>query len=98
MPEKPRYRIVGELERFDERDNVQARNTYEPDSEEYRDFYRRHPEWEERDGQTRELSKTPVGNPLDFSFFLQLIGRLAQWGERGSDQRTNLFSEAGAIV
>ena len=80
MPDKPRYKRVAELERLDERDNVQARNTYEPGSEEYLEFYRRHPEWEDRDRQTRELSKELVGNPLDFSFFLQQIGRLAQWG------------------
>jgi ferredoxin len=78
--DESRYRIVGDLERFDERDNVQARNTYEPGSGEYKEFYGRHPECEERDRQTRELSKKPVGNPLDFSFFLQQIGKLAQWG------------------
>ena len=80
MRDESRYRIVGDLERFDERDNVQARNTYEPGSGEYKEFYGRHPECEERDRQTRELSKKPAGNPLDFSFFLQQIGKLAQWG------------------
>jgi hypothetical protein len=102
MPDKPRYSIVGGLERFDERENVQARNTYEPGSAEYRDFYGRHPEWEERDRQTRELSKTPVGNPLDFLFFLQQIGNLAKWGSEDliqgpvSPQKKELSPERAA--
>jgi hypothetical protein len=102
MPDKPRYRIVGNLERFDERENVQARNTYEPGSEEYRDFYGRRPEWEEQDRLIRELSKKPVGNPLDFSFFLQQIGALAKWGSEDlingpvSPQKQELSPERAA--
>jgi ferredoxin len=102
MPDKPRYRIVGNLERFDERENVQARNTYEPGSEEYRDFYGHHPEWEEQDRQARELSTKPVGDPLDFSFFLQQIGTLAKWGSEDlihgpvSPQKQELSPERAA--
>ena len=103
MRDKSRYRIVGDLERFDERDNVQARNTYEPGSAEYKEFYGLHPEYEERDRQTRELSKKPVGNPLDFSFFLQQIGKLAQWGSEDlingpiSPQKQELSPERAAV-
>ena len=71
---------MGDLERFDERENVQARNTYEPGSEEYKEFYGRHPELEETDRRTREISRNPVGNPLDLALFFQQIGNLARWG------------------
>lgn len=80
MLTEPRYKVVGKLKRFDERDNVQARNTLEPGSANYLEFYARHPEWEQMDAVTRELSKKMVGNPLDFLFFLQLIGGVAQRG------------------
>src|SRR5512139_1326596 len=80
---KPRYRVVGEMGRFDERENVQARNALEPGSEDYKEFYQRHPEWEEKDRETRELSKKPVGHPLDLPFFLQQIGNLARAGAEG---------------
>jgi reductive dehalogenase len=80
MLTEPRYKVIGELERFDERDNVQARNTLEPGLAEYMEFYTRHPEWEARDAVTRELSKKIVGNPLDLRFFFQLIGAVAQRG------------------
>jgi ferredoxin len=80
MLTEPRYKVIGELERFDERDNVQARNTLEPGSPSYIEFYARHPEWEARDAVTRELSKKMVGNPLDLPFFHQLIGAVAQRG------------------
>lgn len=81
MPAKARYKVVGPLEPFDERNNVQARNTLEPGTQDYREFYAQHPEWEARDADTRELSKQMVGNPLDFFFFLQQIGKLARGGQ-----------------
>jgi len=96
---KPRYKVVGGLERFDERENVQARNTLEPESENYREFYQRHPEWEEKDRATRELSKNRVGHPLDLPFFLQQIGNLARMGAEGivdgsvSPQKLELSAE-----
>jgi len=63
---KPRYRVVGPRAPFDERDNVQARNTYGPGTEEYLEFYARHPEWEARDQEIRELPGLGrVGDPLD---------------------------------
>ena len=80
MLTKPRYKVVGDIERFDERDNVQSRNTLVPGSEEYTEFYRRHTEWEEKDRGTRELSKISVGNHLDLPFFVQQIENLARYG------------------
>jgi reductive dehalogenase len=98
----PRYKVVGELERFDERDNVQARNTLEPGSADYLEFYARHPELEARDAVTRELSKKPVGNPLDLPFSFQLLGALVQRGMEGkidgpvAPQRFELSAERAA--
>lgn len=83
MLAKPRYKVVGEMERFDERENVQARNALEPGSQDYKEFYQRHPEWEEKDGETRELSKKSVGHPLDLPFFFRQIGNLARAGAEG---------------
>ena len=99
MLPRPRYKVVGDMDCFDERDNVQARNTLEPGSEEYKNFYRRHPEWEEKDQKTRELSKTRIGNPLDLLFFVQQIGNLGRLGAEGvvdgpvSPQRRELSAE-----
>jgi len=76
----PRNKVIGELERFDERDNVQSQNPLEPGSADYVEFYARHPEWEYRDAATRELSKKTVGHPLDVLFFRQLIGGAVQRG------------------
>jgi reductive dehalogenase len=56
----------------------------EPGSEAYREFYARHPEWEAKDGEIRELSKKMVGNPLDFLFYIQQIGNLAQRGQEAN--------------
>jgi len=80
---KPRHKVVGEMERFDERKNVQTRNTLEPGSEDYKEFYQRHPEWEEKDRETRELSKKTVGHPVDLPFLFQQIGNLARAGGEG---------------
>jgi reductive dehalogenase len=55
--------IVGEVERFDERDQVFARNrSLPPSSEQYRVFYREHPQWEEHDAKRRERGG-PLGIP-----------------------------------
>ena len=52
--------IVGEVKRFDEREQVFARNQpLPPDSERYRQIYSEHPQWEEGDARRRE-----VGGPL----------------------------------
>ena len=47
--------IVGDVKKWDEREMVFARNAYlQPDSEQYREFYGEHPEWEELDARRRE--------------------------------------------
>jgi reductive dehalogenase len=52
--------IVGEVKRYDERDIVFARNrSLRPDSEQYRTFYERHPDYEEVDRRRRA-----IGGPL----------------------------------
>jgi hypothetical protein len=51
------------MNRFDERENVQARNTLEPGSNDYEEFYQRHPKWKEKDRVTRELWKKPATGP-----------------------------------
>jgi hypothetical protein len=98
------YKVIGEIEQFDERDNVQSRNTLVPGSEEYKEYYRRHPEWEEKDRETREIAfvKPGVGHPLDLPFFLQQIGSLACWGREDkvdgpvSQERQELSPERAA--
>lgn len=71
-PPAPRaQRVVGGLERFDERDNVQARNTLVPGTPEYAAYYAAHPAWEAVDHAIRELPGLGrVGSPLD----LPLLG------------------------
>ena len=55
--------IVGEVEGFDEREQVFARNrVLPPGSEQYRAFYSEHPQWEERDAKRRERGG-PLGTP-----------------------------------
>ena len=55
--------IVGEVERFDEREQVFARNrSLPPGSEQSRVFYSEHPQWEEHDAKRRERGG-PLGAP-----------------------------------
>ena len=52
--------MVGDVKRYDEREIVFARNErLRPDSEEYKAFYKEHPEYEESDAKRRER-----GGPL----------------------------------
>lgn len=64
----PKYEIVGELERFDEPDQVMARGEMAPDGELWQRYYGEHPECE---GQGRQWAKLPRmgtgGHPLDTS-------------------------------
>jgi reductive dehalogenase len=55
--------IVGGAKRFDEREQVFARNrAFPPGSEQYRVFYSEHPQWEEHDAKRRERGG-PLGAP-----------------------------------
>jgi reductive dehalogenase len=51
---QPKYEIVGQLERFDEADNVQARGELIPDGQLWKEYFRKHPELEK---VSREWSK-----------------------------------------
>jgi reductive dehalogenase len=54
--EGTRGRILGEVEKWDERAIVFARNEYlQPGSKEYEEFYEKHPEWEEADAKRRKV-------------------------------------------
>ena len=54
--DKPKYEIVGDLERYDEADNAQARGELPPDSLLWKDYFLRHPELE---GHSLEWMKLP---------------------------------------
>ena len=55
-------RIVGEVNRFDERDQVFARNrTLRPGTKQYDAFYAEHPGWEKPDAERRTVG--PIGRP-----------------------------------
>ena len=89
--EAPRYRIVGDRSRFDERHNVQSRNTLQPGTHEYKEFYDKHPEWQAKDDAIRELPGFGcVGSRLDLVgvnglgltdewIYLFLISWLSPW-------------------
>jgi len=56
-------RVRGDVKRFDERDQVFARNrSIRPGSEQYKRFYEEHPEYEEYDARRREKGG-PIGHP-----------------------------------
>jgi reductive dehalogenase len=79
MLSRPRYRIIGEIERFDERDNIQARAHLRQSSPEFVEFYARHPEWEKGDNELRAIDEF-VGSPLDHPLFLQEITAVMKAG------------------
>jgi len=55
--------IVGKVKRYDEREIVFARNrSLRPGSEQYRVFYKEHPEYEEFDARRRKMGG-PLGHP-----------------------------------
>jgi len=61
--EAARGLIVGKVKRHDEREIVFARNrSLRPDSEQYKLFYKEHPEYEEFDAKRRKMGG-PLGHP-----------------------------------
>ena len=81
---KPKYDIVGELERFDEADNVQTRGMRIPDSEQWRKYYDKHPELEKKDRAVAGLPPPgTVGVPRDM-----LMAADLRWtiGHLGTEQ------------
>ncbi len=79
--ETPKYEIVGELEQFDETDQVMARGELAPDGELWRRYYGEHPE---REGQGRHWAKLPRmgtgGHSLDTSIVGSRIWLLKNLG------------------
>jgi ferredoxin len=56
--DQPTYKIVGEIERVDQRDTIQSRMMIkDPNSREYKDYYGRHPEFKEIDDKNRAILK-----------------------------------------
>jgi len=53
--EKPTYKIIGEIDRLDQRDTVQSRIALRPGTPEYEEYYARHPEYKEFDDNNREI-------------------------------------------
>jgi len=53
--EKPTYEIVGEVERYDQRDSSSARLLIKPGTPEYEEYYSRKPGTEEYDSENRRL-------------------------------------------
>jgi ferredoxin len=77
--DRPRYRILGEMIPFDERDNVHARYELEQDTPEWNSFYKQHPEWEKEDRITKTLPGIGhVGNERDLPM-LWSQRRILQW-------------------
>ena len=78
MIASPRYKVVGEMERYDERVAMQARVAIQgpeplpPGSANYQEFYGIYPELETGDNKLRAI-KNPDFNPLDHLFFFQVI-------------------------
>jgi ferredoxin len=60
---QPKYEVVGQLEKFDEADNVQARAALEPDSALWQRYYKRHPELESQGRSLVKLRKAESPNP-----------------------------------
>jgi ferredoxin len=54
---KPKYDIVGEIQQFNEIDNVQGRAALQPGSGLWKEYYSRHPELEKLGGSLVELRK-----------------------------------------
>ncbi len=83
MLSKPRYTVTGEIGRYDERDNIQARGQLQPGSENFIEFYERHPEWEARDNEIRAIPEF-TGSHLDHPLFLQEIMNVMKSGAEGA--------------
>ena len=79
MLSKPRYEVTGEIEPYDERDNIQARGQLRPGSQDFAEFYTRRPEWEAGDNEIRAIPEF-AGSELDRPFFLQEIMTVMKGG------------------
>lgn len=78
---EPRYHVLHKITAFDERDNIQARQELDPGTQEWKQYYATHPEWENKDLELRNLPGIgSVGNPLDLPFLLEEAGLAIQLG------------------
>lgn len=64
--ERPTYRVIGEIGKVDQRDTVQSRSAYKPETPEYEDYYTRHPEHKEWDDKNRETLSRATGRHCQF--------------------------------
>ena len=55
--ENPTYKVVGPIERVDQRDTMQSRSVLKPNTPEYEDYYSRHPEHKAWDDENRQILK-----------------------------------------
>jgi len=86
--DRPTYEVVGPLERFDERDNVFARETLVPGSPDEREYHALHPELVEIDRRlSRFIQSTEIGaggaaeDPLSEAFYDSAFGPVAALGQ-----------------
>jgi ferredoxin len=79
--EKPKYEIVGELERSDEADNAQARGELIPDSRLWKDYFSKHPEWEAYSREWLKLpplgAKAPAADGMMLGSMFETIGLMS---------------------
>ena len=79
--DKPKYEIVGELERFDETDQIMARGEMIPDGELWKRYYG---EYTEREDQGIQWAKLPKmgdgGHPLDKLIVASRIWTISKLG------------------
>lgn len=70
-----------EIERYDERNNVQARHELVPGSPEWEEYYQAHPELKDIDRAQHDLpGALGVGAPADIKAFVSMISLLGQLG------------------
>jgi ferredoxin len=59
--DEPTYKVVGVIDRVDQRDTIQSRMMVkDPDSPEYKDYYSRHPELQALDDKGRAILKKAI--------------------------------------
>jgi hypothetical protein len=69
------------INRYDERNNVQARHELMPGGPEWEEYYKEHPELKEKDLAQHDLPGVMgVGSPLDNKIFLSMVTLLGQLG------------------
>jgi ferredoxin len=70
---KPKYELVGEVERFEEADNIQARGELVLDSELWQKYYAQHPELEKQGRALAELTRKRIAGPIQDNLMLSTL-------------------------